>query len=804
MSTLLERSPAAPNLPAETAKPTPATAHPLALLATSTSLYIALLAGMASLNGVVEGYGWLYSIWFPLLLIHGVGGFIRGSRFPSWTAPFASALVIFAALWFHPSLHNRSFGTDRLERFEQLVADATLEFATQVPEVAFTPAVDFVFFILALSLALLIEILASARRLASLVVIPLAFAPVLASLFKLSGAGTGYVAIILTAMICYFSFLPYLWPGNEVPTLPNRRRLGMMGVLALVTTGTLVAASAWVPGFRQGMLPEGSRPAGELFASNLDPLLNLGRDLRSNNSATAFTYFTSAERAPYLRTHVISNLQAERWEPDPDPVTRSFAGTTAIREAYRSFAARSEYVEIDWADPPRDTQLPLPADSYLIEGVVGQWQWQPLTSIAQFTRDSRTSTAQVRVSYSELELDADIARNFAQFPQLSPEVDPSLSELPDDADQELSQALREHLQVLPELTDSGTGDFDRAVAIQDYLRSGQFRYSEQTPLREGYDGANLDVITAFLDRKAGYCVHFASTMAVMARASGIPSRVVIGYAPGERIEQTRSQPIEAVDALPGTAEAEQLELTGYRVSGQQAHAWPELYLPGLGWTAFEPTPGRGVPPEYAPAADSEMDEPIALDPLPETPEELVPSAPAPSDVPDDAPQNLAERSGAPASNGWWLLWLSVPLLMVTVTLPIIGRRTERQRRLARIASGGEGAAQAIWDELRVLGADFGLPHRPGQSETDYTTALSVVIADHAAELARLNECLMLSFYALRHPSADQGKQLCEDLQRIHAALRTRANLVQRIRAVLWPRRSSPGERVEREREAPTP
>src|SRR5690606_23322811 len=60
--------------------------------------------------------------------------------------------------------------------------------------------------------------------------------------------------------------------------------------------------------------------------------------------------------------------------------------------------------------------------------------------------------------------------------------------------------------------------YDKAKALQDYLRtSGGFQYSETAPVREGYDGNGIDVLAEFLKRKAGYCVHFSSAMAVMAR-----------------------------------------------------------------------------------------------------------------------------------------------------------------------------------------------------------------------------------------------------------------------------------------------
>ena len=78
---------------------------------------------------------------------------------------------------------------------------------------------------------------------------------------------------------------------------------------------------------------------------------------------------------------------------------------------------------------------------------------------------------------------------------------------------------------------------------------------------------------AFLDTKRGFCVQFASTYALMARSLGIPARVAVGYTPGE------------------------LDPTGrYSVTNYEAHAWPEIWLAGVGWTnQFDPTPPSTQP-----------------------------------------------------------------------------------------------------------------------------------------------------------------------------------------------------------------
>ena len=118
------------------------------------------------------------------------------------------------------------------------------------------------------------------------------------------------------------------------------------------------------------------------------------------------------------------------------------------------------------------------------------------------------------------------------------------------------------------LTARAAGPAAKARALQDYLRT--FDYSLQ--VQPGHsDSAIEDFLLA---TKVGYCEQFAGAFAAMARSLGIPARVAVGFTPGQ-------------------ADANDPQL--FHVRGEYAHAWPEVYLAGAGWVAYEPTPGRGIP-----------------------------------------------------------------------------------------------------------------------------------------------------------------------------------------------------------------
>jgi hypothetical protein len=121
------------------------------------------------------------------------------------------------------------------------------------------------------------------------------------------------------------------------------------------------------------------------------------------------------------------------------------------------------------------------------------------------------------------------------------------------------------LSLARNLTATAPTRYDRAVAIEAYLR--RFEYTLDLPAPP----PNRDVVDYFLfDLQKGYCDYFATSMVVLARAAGLPARLVTGY--GSGIYDT--------------------DLNAYLVTEAEAHSWPEIFFPGYGWVEFEPTSGR--------------------------------------------------------------------------------------------------------------------------------------------------------------------------------------------------------------------
>jgi len=130
--------------------------------------------------------------------------------------------------------------------------------------------------------------------------------------------------------------------------------------------------------------------------------------------------------------------------------------------------------------------------------------------------------------------------------------------------EELPQRVRD---LAAEIAEPYDNDFDRAIALERYLR--EYTYNEsiaEPPL-------GVDRVDYFLfESKEGYCNYYASAMVVMARSLGIPARLAAGYARGDWEQDAQV----------------------YRVRQHHSHAWVEVFFPRYGWVEFEPTANEPV------------------------------------------------------------------------------------------------------------------------------------------------------------------------------------------------------------------
>lgn len=248
-----------------------------------------------------------------------------------------------------------------------------------------------------------------------------------------------------------------------------------------------------------------------------------------------------------------------------------------------------------------------------------------------------------------------------------------------------------------ELTVGLNSAYDKAMAIQSYLRSLNYT-TDPPPTPDGRD----EIDFFLFDSKSGYCVHFSSSMVLMLRSLGIPTREVTGFIGGE------------FDATTN----------GWIVRGTAAHAWPQVYFNGVGWVDFEPTPNqdniqRPADPSAVPP------EPISTPPpaiiTPTSGDLSGPELPDPRIRPNLNPDGTPAGSAATTPERGLPLWITLLVLAVLVGVGLFFLRKWYVRRLLRVP---DLSPIAIYNRMSQSARKVGLRGRSGMTPYEYATYLS--------------------------------------------------------------------------------
>ncbi|MFF5793512.1 DUF3488 and DUF4129 domain-containing transglutaminase family protein [Paeniglutamicibacter sp. NPDC012692] len=769
-------------------------AAPLLFAAFATVL--ATLGAAASLHGVVSGWAWLTQVTVVVLAIVLATNLARHLAAPRALVPGIGLLAAVFSLTFLFFSNTALLGfiptSATYRALLHVWAMANEQMGSQVPPVQTTGVIVFSLTLWTAVVALAVDTLAFTIRAAATAGIPLSLLLLIASLFEPSGAGIGSVAVTAIGYLLVLAAARWLESGTSsgkgrrlAVELVGERGSGQTtaarkpgnswiqgSVIIAGAVASLMVLPMAVPGFTKGMMVEGTRPSWGGVATNIDPMIALGNDLRNNSPGTVLRYYTNDTEPLYLRTSVIGNLEGSKWQPDDALLRVPVSEPLEMSPIPTMYGVARDSVTRVVTDRYRGVWLPMPGNPVVVSGLPGNWRWSPDTG----TMLAGSNEPMAAQDYTTLHQIPEItAKDLVGWTNGSQDeffgaVDPEYSRMPDDTPESLFTATSKAIAGLEDKS-----PFEQAAAIQEHLRSAAFTYSEKTPVEDGYDGSGMQVIEAFLEQKAGYCVHFASTMAMMARTLGIPSRIVTGYSPG-------SATGNSVPGSNGTT------LNEFTVSSRNAHAWPELYFPGAGWVAFEPTPGRGVPPAYAPAATAPTQN-LGQDPRPSNPTTRNSASAKPSSsssAPAVAASNQPEKKDPPL---WPLAVLAGILLLASVPMSI--RRFQRAGRLRRISGtgiddAGSGVATA-WAELVAMGLDYSKPMRQDESAGDYARRLAGFLPDAKTELQTLAGAYERRLYAPAMPAKAGGQSLAGALSAVEQAFKSRLSAGTRVAVGLWPR-----------------
>ncbi|MFF7370746.1 transglutaminase TgpA family protein [Streptomyces tricolor] len=553
--------------------------------------------------------------------------------------------------------------------------------------------------------------------------------------------------------------------GAVAPVRTGRR----IGAVAL---GVALMVPLALPAMHGGLLDPagtgvGAGSGGGGTISAVNPLVSLRDNLNTNDDRQVLTLRTDTNDISglYLRIVSLDEFDGTTWTPAQRhivPVPGKLPTPAGLGQDIKRGEVRTTVRAADWY---AQNWLPMPYPPSRVQ-VDGRWRYEPvgMTVVGDRGQTTRGQTYEV----TSLDV-APTARQLAAAPQPPAALQSEYTKVPSSLPKVVARTAEE-------ITAGARNHYEEAVKLQDWFAvTGGFQYDTSVKV-----GRGAGAIANFLEKKEGFCVHFSFAMAAMARTLGIPARVAVGFAPG-------------TPQADGTI----------AVNQKDAHAWPELYFEGVGWTRFEPTPTRGTTPPY-----TQSDTPGSSLPEEALPSRGASSAPSASASPSESCAGELRRlqgCGSPSAAavphrdgggtdwwGWLLIGLGALVVLAVPLSPLLWRQRVRARRLGGHARTSQGAAAhtlAAWEELTDSAWDHGIA--PDESLTPRRAADRIVRLgqlDPAAGGAvhRLADAVEQVLYAPRPRPAAGAAQ---DVRRAVEGLRARVGAGTRLRARFLPRSS---------------
>lgn len=412
------------------------------------------------------------------------------------------------------------------------------------------------------------------------------------------------------------------------------------------------------------------------------------------------------------------------WTDEPAPLPDQAPGLHANRPDWRGLTYAT-YTGRGWSNPPLASQ---PLSSTLAGNLTQRFEItaihgdtlfavnQPVSSDADLTALYRSGMDVVGLrgaqsTYTVVSRVAPASPDALRQSALSysPEITPYL---------QLAATLPQRVRDLSaEITRGAATPYEKAVRIESFLRTYPYTL-DLPPLPEGRDLVDYFIF----DAPGGYCDYYASAMVVMLRTVGVPARLASGYARGTYDDGRNA----------------------YRVSGLDAHSWPEVYFEGIGWVEFEPTAGRPIlerESETRPAAEAQV-------------------------------SAMQVRAAQSQRRRWTVLgWGAAGAALLSAAIAIILIRRERQLAALPV----DDLVPLIYERFRKRGAKLGVDVHPGDTPDEFVRAFDQWVGRRAthhprwqaqAQLVRraamhLGELYVQASYSPCKPGVQEARQALE-------------------------------------------
>lgn len=652
---------------------------------------VGAIAAIWPLTTLLQNGAWLWALVLLCAFVGLVGAAMRTTRASAGVVllvQVVALLVVVALLNLHDHLD-----TTFASAVHDLVQEANDTVQKSAVPAPVTPGLLMMLELIVPGLAIGIDFLAVTNRQPALAGVPMMV------IYMLSTSNTGTALNPIYFILLAAAWLTMLAHGSGVlvrgwssvraraltPSL-HEDQLGLAGLasaarllgiatilLALIVPALLPSAG---PRYFADGLGRGGKGNGKGVVA-FSTTVNLARDLRKTDGTPVLTFKTTDLSPPPLRVTAGGSYSDGEWRDFPKAsglvISRNGKPLPPPEGATTSDPESVEHLQVTdntMAAPSLPSPFPLESGQF----GESEWGYSPTTGQPYVTKALKSYSLDYRVPQRDsYQPGAADPQKFSSRLRVDPKSAPRV------------RALAERI--------GGTNTLDQAVRIQDYLRSASFTYSLTLAPTRTVDGKKLDPLSNFLVTKKGYCTQFATAMIMLARADGIPARMALGF-------------------LPGTPTADDT----YTVLQSNAHAWPELYLGGLGWTRFEPTPGTrsGAPPAYATQTSdggTAGHVPSAESTAPKS------SAAAPSAAPSQAAPASPKASSGARHTDWMsdllvILGVLVVALLGALVIPLLARR-HRESISTRLRE--HRPVEAQWLVLQTRLDDLGIPPPDAES-----------------------------------------------------------------------------------------
>lgn len=679
---------------------------------------VGVRAGLGTIGALLAPGPWLTAATVAVVLVLAAAALTRAFGPPEWApvAALGTALLVVAVGYGGEGSTPALPGTETLGRLADLVRAGTATVNEgRIPVLADRGLELIVVAAVALA-AVIIDALALSLRMAGLAGVALAGLWVPTLVFERPPSTVSLLVGASAWLLLLWLTRPTRGPDAGIwSETPLAVTVTLAVALIAIVVGPLAAA---LPGYGTMRLPATWGPGigGGQGLLSLSDSLDLRADLGSQPGQVVLTYTSDLPDVGPLRTQTLMDFDGQMWHPVP---AGDHEPATGVLWPEPTTAAPTGSLDVSVRDLDQD-YLPIPLDPRAVS-LDGSWQYDP---VRDEVVGGTTRGLAFHVDVAQRDLTADTLR--ADHAALIPEGSPEL-QVPDTP---FSSRIAD---LAREITDGVSGTYDQAIALQSYFRGADFRYATQIPPAQ-----TNDPLWDFLNDRAGYCVQYATAMAIMARDLGIPSRVGIGFLPGER-------------SADGTVS----------VTGDRAHAWPELWFAGAGWVRFEPTPAvqTGAPPTYANPAV-----PVS----PQEPDNLIPTAgtqtPSGTATPEDGTTN-AGAGGVPASSHLpWFVLAGVVLVAGAGGLVLARRRT---------GHGPAWGPEEAWLRLRRDATRTGVTWSDAGTPRQVAARLHAAVPAHDqqahAAIDRLSAAVESYRYA-PHPQPVDSRDLVGWVKQVSGAL----------------------------------